>query len=47
MIDGKNLLALQTGDVVRVWRSGLELKLVRIKEREFYELVNRKLSMKV
>jgi NAD+ kinase len=47
MIDGKNLLALQTGDVVRVWRSALELKLVRIKEREFYELVNRKLSMKV
>ena len=47
MIDGKNLLALRTGDLVRVRRSELVFKLVRIKDRKFYELVNRKLSMKV
>ena len=47
MIDGKNLLALKTGDLVRVKRSELVFRLVRIKERKFYELVNRKLSMKV
>lgn len=47
MVDGKNAFSLRNGDVVRVTRSEYVTKLVRIKDRDFYTLVNRKLTMKL
>ena len=41
-VDGGKALRLNLGDVVTVRRSSLETKLVRLKERSFYDVVNAK-----
>lgn len=41
-VDGGKALRLNMGDVVTVRRSNLETKLVRLKDRSFYDVVNMK-----
>ena len=41
-VDGGKALRLNLGDVVTVRRSSLETKLVRLKDRSFYDVVNAK-----
>ena len=41
-VDGGKALRLNLGDVVTVRRSNLETKLVRLKDRSFYDVVNMK-----
>ena len=41
-VDGGKALRLNLGDVVTVRKSNLETKLVRLKERSFYDVVNMK-----
>lgn len=41
-VDGGKALRLNMGDVVTVRRSNLETKLIRLKERSFYDVVNMK-----
>lgn len=41
-VDGGKAVKLQQGDVVTVQRSRLEAKLVRIKDRSFYDVINHK-----
>lgn len=41
-VDGGKALRLNMGDVVTVRRSNMETKLIRLKERSFYDVVNMK-----
>ena len=41
-VDGGKSLRLNMGDVVTVKKSNLETKLIRLKERSFYDVVNMK-----
>lgn len=44
-VDGGRALRLGAGDVVRVTRSSFETKLVRLKDRSFYDIVGSKLRV--
>lgn len=44
-IDGKAVKSMYNGDVIRITKSTLRTKLVRLKEVDFYSLLNRKLAM--
>lgn len=44
-VDGGKALRLNMGDVVTIRRSNLETKLVRLKDRSFYDVVNMKFRM--
>lgn len=41
-VDGGKALRLNMGDVTTIKKSGLETKLVRLKDRSFYDVVNKK-----
>jgi NAD+ kinase len=41
-VDGGKALRLNMGDVATIRRSNLETKLVRLKDRSFYDVVNMK-----
>ena len=41
-VDGGRSLRLNMGDVATIKKSNLETKLVRLKERSFYDVVNAK-----
>ena len=41
-VDGGKALRLNMGDVTTIKKSNLETKLVRLKERSFYDVVNMK-----
>ena len=41
-VDGGKALRLNMGDVTTIRRSNLETKLVRLKDRSFYDVVNMK-----
>ena len=41
-VDGGKAFRLNMGDVVTIKKSHLETKLVRLKERSFYDVVNAK-----
>ena len=44
-VDGGKALRLNMGDVITIRRSSLETKLVRLKDRSFYDVVNMKFKM--
>lgn len=44
-VDGGKALRLNMGDIVTIRRSNLETKLVRLKDRSFYDVVNMKFKM--
>ena len=43
-IDGKGVKSLYNGDIVRITKSPLSTKLIRLKDVDFYSLLNHKLA---
>lgn len=44
-IDGKGVKSIYSGDIVRITKSDVKTKLIRLKELDFYTLLNQKLAM--
>jgi NAD kinase len=44
-VDGGKAVRLNMGDIATIRRSNMETKLLRLKERSFYDVVNMKFKM--
>ena len=44
-IDGKGVKSIYNGDVVRITKSPVCTKLIRLKDEDFYSILNRKFAL--